>query len=121
MSITIIAKNVTGGEITIGDLGLPIPALSQNTLVGGASPEKTLSEVLDSLDLGTEISAGNIVINDGTDDLSIADALKHIGVETDYVSEQDEIPSMTSNVDQILTHDSDMVVDDPSGNMLVNG
>jgi len=69
---TIIAKNQTANDIIISDLGSQtIPANNQVTL----SDLHSLTDIQASDDLITEVQAGNIVINDGNNDLSPTDAI----------------------------------------------
>lgn len=76
--ITIIAKNQTAGEIIIDDLGgIRVPASGQETLTDANS----ISDIYRSVDLVTEINANNILLNDGTNDLTKAASLQ-------FVSEQ---------------------------------
>ena len=72
--ITIILKNNTGSDVTVNDLGLVIPASSQVE----ANDLYSLHEIYESDDLQTLVDAGTIVVNDGTNDLSIADATNSI-------------------------------------------
>ena len=80
MATVIIAKNNTASEIFWEDLGIGVPASSQETL----TDLFTKIEISNSKDLNNSIIAGNITINDGTSDLSIANGLKHVNFETEY-------------------------------------
>lgn len=87
MAATIIARNVSGSSITLEDLGLSLDP----------SEERDLSELFEfPVIAGAEIlqasvASGDIVINDGVEDLSISDGLKHINWQTEYEdAEQDE-------------------------------
>jgi len=72
---TIIIKNNTLSEISVNDLnGLRIPLSSQVT----ASDLFLEPFVHKSQDLKTKVSAGDLVINNGTSDLSIANALLYL-------------------------------------------
>ena len=80
MSTIIIAKNTTGGDIDLNDLGLslgPLEILDLTSLF-------TKSEVIESSDLTSHVENGNIIINDGVSDLSLSDGLMHIRIETEY-------------------------------------
>ncbi len=92
----VIAKNVDVSDVTIEDLGTVIPLGDQETLTDNYS----FVEVCDSKDLKTLVQNGNIVINDGTEDLGMADGLKHIGLKSEYEDEQqDDSIAGDKNVD----------------------
>lgn len=74
MANIIIAKNQTAGNILIDDLGLNVPALSQVIITDYV----TYLEAAVSQDLEVEISAGNIILNDGVSDLSLARSLNYL-------------------------------------------
>ena len=71
-----ILKNTTGSIINIIALGLPIPASGQITI------EVTDYILLASSDSVTEltplITSGDVVVNDGTEDLSVARGIAYI-------------------------------------------
>lgn len=67
---TIIAKNQTGGDRFIEDLGATVPASGQLTLFDGTPNTYFLAEVQASKDLKDEIAAGFIILNDGVRDLN---------------------------------------------------
>ena len=71
---TVIAKNQTGTDIDLERLGLRVPAAGQLTLTDFS----TYTECTEDEDLETQTAAGNIVINDGTIDLSTAEALVYL-------------------------------------------
>ena len=72
---TVIAKNQTGTPILLPRLGQTAPATpTPITLTDFA----TFFEVAAEPELQTRISSSDIVINDGTSDLSIADALAYL-------------------------------------------
>lgn len=77
---TIIAKNNSGVAIVLSDLGISIPATSQINLTN-LFDELMIAE---SNDLKTKVNDGTIVINDGTSDLSITDALDRINLWNVY-------------------------------------
>jgi hypothetical protein len=83
---TIIAKNDSTAEIFIDDLGIGVPALDEINLTQLFEKE----EIVGSDDLDTLVSNGLLIINDGTDDLSISDGLKHINLQTEYEDSFDE-------------------------------
>ena len=72
-----IVRNLTGGEIVLSDVGLTIPP------AGGSPPgerdllDRSGHNIARSVDLVTQINAGNIALldNDGTTALSTADSL----------------------------------------------
>jgi len=76
-----ILKNLTGADVQIADLGeFVIPASNQvdtNLLFKDY-------EVLGSLDLKAQITANNVVINDGVSDLSPTNSLQYITPTTGY-------------------------------------
>jgi len=80
MATIVIAKNITASNIIIEDLGIRIPFGSQINLT---ELFKKI-EIGNSDDLDLKVSSGNIVINDGTNDLSITNGLKHINFKTEY-------------------------------------
>jgi len=72
--MTIIAKNQTAGALALNQLPVPdneIPASGQVTLTDYA----TLNEIQDDVELRTHITAGDCILNDGTDDLTQAQSL----------------------------------------------
>ena len=72
---TVIAKNQTGTPIFLPRLGLTAPA-SPGTII--LTDFATFYEVSAEEVLHTRVSAGDIVINDGTNDLSTAEALGYL-------------------------------------------
>lgn len=69
--VNVIAKNITGSEIFIYDLGISIPANSSRALY----EEFKDTEIAASNNLQTLVSSGTIVINNGVRDLTISEAL----------------------------------------------
>ncbi len=67
-----IVKNNTDSEVTIGDLGITVPASGQRDLDNVSQHELCSSDDLVTL-LGNETLTGN----DGTQDLSISDSIHH--------------------------------------------
>lgn len=67
---TAIAVNQTAGDILIDDLGLTVPASSQITLTDFVD----FWEISGSQDLEAEVAAGNVLINDGTSTLTLAES-----------------------------------------------
>ena len=74
----VIAKNTTPGNIMIEDLGIEVPTGGQTVLTDFFS----FDEILDSPNLQSFVSAGNLTINNGDSDLSISNGLDYITVET---------------------------------------
>jgi hypothetical protein len=77
---TIIAKNNTGSAIFLQDLGTTIPASSNLTL----TDILTTREITQSQELKTQVTSGDVTINDGTDDLSVSNGLREISFETEW-------------------------------------
>lgn len=75
--ITIIAKNNSGDEVEIEDLGIIIANGDQNKLNESVIP---LCLVYESDNLKTLVEDGTLVMNDGTSDLSAADGVHFIEV-----------------------------------------
>jgi hypothetical protein len=71
MSVTLIAKNQTVGAIVLADLGVTVPGSGQLTLTTNLRSD----EVLGSPDLQTQVIAGNLILNDGTEDIVLADSV----------------------------------------------
>lgn len=82
----IIAINDTTSDIFLEDLGLTIPASSQVDL----HEQFEFSEIANADPLKVQVAAGNIIINDGTTNLSITDGLNYIDYwgKYEYDSEQ---------------------------------
>jgi len=82
----IIAINDTTSDIFLEDLGVTIPASSQVSL----HEQFEFSEIANADPLKVEVAAGNIIINNGTSNLSISDALYYIDYwgKYEYNSEQ---------------------------------
>lgn len=80
---TVLAKNTTTSDITLEDLGVIIPGSSILDL----TETYAFYEITASKDLKTQISNGNVIINDSINDLSMENSLKHIGEESIYEDE----------------------------------
>lgn len=74
MAQTTIAKNNTGSAVSVEDLGIEIPGSGQRIL----SDTFSESEICESQDLKTLVGDSTFTINDGSNDLSVADGLEHI-------------------------------------------
>jgi len=74
----IIAKNVTAGEVFLEDMGIGVPASPGQITM---SDLFDLNEISNSIDLQNAVSVGDLVINNGTTDLSITGGLKYISLE----------------------------------------
>jgi hypothetical protein len=70
----LIIKNNTGSSIIVEDLGIPVPSAGQIDF----STQFTYDEIAGSDDLRTEVVAGNLVVNDGTSDLSSSEGEKYL-------------------------------------------
>lgn len=70
----VIAKNQTGSDIDLTRTGLRVPASSQLTLTDFV----TYTECTEDESLVTAVTAGDIVINDGVEDLSTVKALDYL-------------------------------------------
>lgn len=94
-----ILKNTTLAAITIKDMGIVIPASSSYTI--------TIQEYLlwaSSNDVLTYINSGNLVVNNGIEDLSIARGIKHI---TDVLATSVYFADNTNNG---FTHNDELSV-----------
>ncbi len=80
MAIIIIAKNNTGTDIEIEDLGISISAAGQKELANYFD----YIEIVESDNLKNFVSNAHITINDGNNDLNISDGLKHISIQSVY-------------------------------------
>ena len=82
----VIAKNITGSPITVKNLsGVTIDSTSNLTLTDIFH----FYTVASSINLKTYVSAGSIVINNGTFDLNIANGLEHITIKSSYEATQE--------------------------------
>lgn len=80
MDQTINLINTLVGELEVPDLGLVLDA-TEALLV---SDQFDYGELCSSLDLKVLINAGSIIINDGIENLSIADAIKYLRRQNVY-------------------------------------
>ena len=83
---TIIVKNDSTAEIFIDDLGIGIPAFNEVNLTQLFKKDV----ITGSDDLYTLVENQSLIINDGIQDLSISDSLKHINFQTEYEDSFDE-------------------------------
>lgn len=81
----VIAKNVAAFDVTIEDMGTEILISGQETLTDNFS----FINIAKSTDLKTLVQNAQIVINDGSSDLSAADGLDHISVNSVYENDTD--------------------------------
>lgn len=86
----VIAINNTASEILL-DIGKTIDASSSVNLTQ-LYPKRVITK---SENLKTFVSAGDITINDGSQDLSIPDGLLHIKFETEYEDAEGPRPTWT--------------------------
>ncbi len=84
MATVVIAKNNTVSDIFLDDLGVGIPASNQRALTDSF----TMDEIFTSADLKVPVASGDVTINDGSIDLSVAEGLQHIRYETEFEDEQ---------------------------------
>ena len=66
---TITLKNTTGDPLLIQDLGWSMPDGSNANILN----EFTFDALVNSSSLKTAVSSGDVVVNDGSTDLSVAD------------------------------------------------
>lgn len=98
--MTVILKNTTDSDIRVADLsGIGIVALGQRDV----SEKFSLATLSRSANLLTYINDGTIVINDGTNDLSIEDGLNHIKEISSYEASQLEGDSEDNSLLWALT------------------
>ena len=97
----IIAINVTLSDINIDDLGITIAASGSPDSSRTLSDLYTTFEIVSSDNLKTEVIAEDIVINDGSGDLSVDDALQQLKIETEK-EDVDQDASLGVNFDDIL-------------------
>lgn len=71
-----ILKNTTLSDIELLELGVTVPASGQYEV--GTSDYLILAQSNSISELTSLINSGDIIVNDGTDDLSIEDALEYI-------------------------------------------
>ncbi len=83
---TVIAKNVSVQDLLIEDLGIEIPHSSQIDL----TELFEFTEITESDDLKNFVATSNIVINDGTSDLSNRDGYAHISLQSELEDSKEE-------------------------------
>lgn len=105
----IIAKNTTGGPIELADIGITIPSSSQRNL----TDEWSLDEIDASIELRDNVTTGDIVINNGVEDLDVSNSLDHIRVitmweETDTLSDfsHDDLADIVVDPNAVDDHDN---------------
>lgn len=77
----VIIKNNTQDIISIKDLsGATVPVSGQINLTDIFK----FYEIASSLNLKTYVTSGDVTVNDGTEDLSIANGLKHLEIKSAY-------------------------------------
>lgn len=84
--MAVIVKNTSGGDLELEDFGIELIASAQRTL----SDEFELVDIASSQQLRDLVSSGDITINDGTQDLSAADGLKAVTIESQYEDEAND-------------------------------
>jgi len=96
---TVIIKNDSGSDKTIGDLGITIVDATQITF----SDQFTYTQLAGSDDLRFLVNAGDLVVNDGVDDLSSSDGENYLIIihktylETNYWTKTDLSATSGSN------------------------
>jgi len=83
----IILKNNTPIDIFIEDLGIQIDSSASLNLLEIFTKE----EVSNSDNVLTNVANGNFTVNDGTQDLSISNGIKHVTIQTEW-EDLEEIP-----------------------------
>ena len=78
LDFQVIVKNNGGSAVAINDLNLSIPAAGQRDLSASFDP----SRIIGSDDLQTLVANSTLVVNDGTDDLSAAEAATFLTLQT---------------------------------------
>lgn len=73
---TVTIKKPTAGDLFIPDLGIIIPGLGSDTFTDA----ETILRIASSNDIRTFVSAGTLVVNDGTNDLSIPLAKSYLAL-----------------------------------------
>lgn len=76
----LLLKNDSGGDITVEDLGLFIADSTQSTV----SSQFTYDDLAGSDDLRALVTAGTLVVNDGTFDLSAVNGVKYLTFQNLY-------------------------------------
>src|SRR3989304_3725240 len=100
---TVIVKNNTIGNVTISDLGVIIPASSQDTL----SDNLNIREIRESVDLRSLEGLGTLTLNDGIGD--IADVNAFLGPQEEFHGGAhdgdgaDPVPEVTTLVSGIMS------------------
>jgi hypothetical protein len=81
-----IVRNTSGSELVLEDFGITLAVNEERDLEEG----ELISEIADSDDLKTKITNGDVVINDGIQDLTVEEALKTVTVLTQIEDEADD-------------------------------
>ena len=117
MALTVIVKNDTTADAGIEDLGISIPASTQIEMVGSGGLF-TFDAVVASDDLKAKVSAGILIINNGTSDLNIPNGIADISFDSGY---SDSLEEFIENI--ILVEDTtfEVLVDDLSFNVIIDG
>lgn len=82
---TIIIRNDSGLDQIINDLGFPVP---DSTAEINLHEQFTYDEITGSDDLKTLINNGDLIINDGSNDLSSEDGIKYLTLINKYYLEE---------------------------------
>ena len=126
MATTIIVKNISGSIKEIEDLGIDVDTTGELNL----TLLYTKYEILGSTDLNDLVSNGDLIINNGIEDLGLSDALMHINFETEYEDELQDDPNkldikkdgvlVAANVDSLNFKTDFNVISDSTGNVIVD-
>lgn len=94
MAWTVIVKNSSGSTQTLDDFGITLLNGTQRTLTENFDYD----EISGSAELKTKVLASELIVNDGTSDLSSADGAEYIQLENVYnVSEEHYTKTELSN------------------------
>ncbi len=75
MAVTLIAKNQTAGALALTQLSVPNNELPATPAVVTLTDFATVNEIQDDVELIAHITAGDVIINDGTTDLTQVESL----------------------------------------------
>lgn len=112
-----IIKNTTGSDIPLNEVGLTIEAGTSYTLVLDEYLRWATPEVI--TELTTPVNAGDLVINDGTNDLSASDGLRFMEYADRHYVEDSGVNKSKVNV--ITNYDTGLqVTDNGNGKVTVD-
>lgn len=108
----VIVKNVDVTPIFLESLGISIGVYSGPGDEVDLTDQFPFERLVEAEDLETRVTNSEIVINDGVQDLSAADGVKHLSFESVYMDEGDAVfPDvvLTETLDLIFTESLDLV------------